>query len=190
MRRGGSRSASVWRSARSAVWRCSLRSLVSSRVGCSRPRPRTASWRKRWLASRDLASRRGRRRGACRGVRGGPASRRCRASASIWSMSLPPRRRKRDEADHLVVELGEPGVGGDLGVEHQQAGLLAGALLPELAEADDLVRLLGLVRGRRWRSRGWRVSPSWAKNVSTASGALASGAGRSALRGSDPRRSS
>ena len=41
-------------------------------------------------------------------------------------------------------ELGELGVGRQRRVEHQQAGLLSCGLLPELAEADDLVRLIGL----------------------------------------------
>lgn len=49
-----------------------------------------------------------------------------------------------DEADRALVELGELGLGGQRRVEDEQAGLLAGALLPELAEADDLVRLVGL----------------------------------------------
>ena len=44
-----------------------------------------------------------------------------------------------DEADVLFVELGQLGVGGERGVEHQQSWLLAGGGLPELAEADDLV---------------------------------------------------
>ena len=51
---------------------------------------------------------------------------------------------KGDEADPLLVELGQLGMSGERRVEHQQAWLLAGGVLPELAEADDLVRLLGL----------------------------------------------
>ena len=52
-----------------------------------------------------------------------------------------------DEADAELVEAREVGVSGQLGVEDQLAGSGAGALLPVLGEAQDLV-LLGVVAKR------------------------------------------
>ena len=47
-------------------------------------------------------------------------------------------------ADPALGQLGEHLVGGQLGVEHQQAGILAGDVLPVVGERDDLAGLLGL----------------------------------------------
>ena len=49
-----------------------------------------------------------------------------------------------DKADALLVKRGQFGVRGQLEVEDQQAGALAGRGLPELAEAGDLVGVLVL----------------------------------------------
>jgi hypothetical protein len=46
-----------------------------------------------------------------------------------------------EEADAGAVQLAEPGAGGDLGVEHQQLGQLAGGRLPVAHERHDLAGL-------------------------------------------------
>jgi hypothetical protein len=54
---------------------------------------------------------------------------------------------QREEADAGLVQLEQPGAGGDLGVEHQQLGQLAGGRLPVARERHDLAGLAGLGAG-------------------------------------------
>jgi hypothetical protein len=71
-----------------------------------------------------------------------------------------------DESDLAVVELGEDGLGGELGVEDQQGRVVAGDGLPVVGEGDDFPVLAGLGqvgvgvdqgRSRRSPSRTRRV---------------------------------
>ena len=56
------------------------------------------------------------------------------------------RRRKRDELDSHPVQLVQVGIGRQLGVEDEFLGQMAGPLLPELDEAEDLIVLLVLAQ--------------------------------------------
>ena len=48
-----------------------------------------------------------------------------------------------DEPDLAVVEIGEDGLGGELGVEDQQRRVVSGDRLPVVGERDDLAVLAG-----------------------------------------------
>jgi hypothetical protein len=54
------------------------------------------------------------------------------------------RARRGDEPDAAVVELGEDGLGGELGVGDQQRRVMPGHLMPVVGEGDDLPALAGL----------------------------------------------
>ena len=64
--------------------------------------------------------------------------------AARRASSVLPRWRRVSQRDAAAGELVEDLVGGQLGVEDQQAGIAAGGLLPVVGEGDDLGGLLGL----------------------------------------------